>query len=535
MARIHVIVAALLAALLLVAPASVKAAADNSSAEIEQLKKDIEQLKKQLAGSSMTMPKSKVEEAVAGKFGPNAPVTTRSGKLTIGGLLQAWYYQIQKGNHGLFDGTNGGAVFDTSAASNCDSFRIRRAELSLTMDIHENVRAFIDIDPAREATSFPALPDNKGNFGPNNIFKVAPNVAPEFDAANGPGLGSTTAVSSVEQGAGKVPRLLKDAYVNYHGVTPHHDFTIGEFRPQIGEEGPKSSADLDFVERSMIGQLCEDRDLGVQVHGSWWGESPEGNGRLQYTLGAFDSAGGYFQSNMNRADTNSEKDFQGSIMLRPVWKSDPWGSVEIGYSWECGRHGHENLVGRDPINNPINGVNIENTWAWRHAAWASYRPQGPVRGWWLKGEFQMIHDRPPAAVVADLAGAGGTDYIEEQGGAGTAQSGGTPLSIKGWYLSTGIKLSESVLADSAPSWLKPWEFAIRYEEIQNVWVADLNNPQATDVFKTRVYTVGVNYYIKKNNAKIQANYNWVENPTTSVYDFHRVRNNNLMLNFQVAF
>ena len=52
MARIHGFVAALLAALILVVPVKVVTAADASSAEIEQLKKDIEQLRRQLAGSS---------------------------------------------------------------------------------------------------------------------------------------------------------------------------------------------------------------------------------------------------------------------------------------------------------------------------------------------------------------------------------------------------------------------------------------------------------------------------------------------------
>ena len=130
---------------------------------------------------------------------------------------------------------------------------MRRTELKFTMDIHENVTAVVMIDPAREAVSFPNITDNQG------LFKRRNNIAPEFDAANDPP-GSTTAVSNVQTGAGAVPRLLQDAYINYHGVIPHHDFTIGQFKPFLGEEGIRSSSQLDFVERSFLGQI------GVAIH-----------------------------------------------------------------------------------------------------------------------------------------------------------------------------------------------------------------------------------------------------------------------------
>jgi len=535
MARTQGIVAALLAALIFVAPVGVVVAVDASQAEIEQLRKEIDSLRRQLQGSSATMPKSSVESAMATKYGPGATVTTKSGKLTIGGLLQIWFSAHQQDNRALFDDPNGTGVIDTNSASDNSSFRIRRAELTFTMDIHENITSVVRIDPAREATSFPTFPDNQGNTGLVNMFKTAPNVSPEIDAAAGGGLGNTGIVSRLQTGAGAVPRLLKDAYINYHGVVPHHDFTIGQFRPQFGEEGPRSSTELEFAERSMIGQLSEDRDLGLQMHGMWWDE------RLQYWLGVFDSAGGYFATNMNRADTNDQKDILAAVMVRPLWKNETWGSIELGYSFMGGRHGKDGHW--DPLEEPVNGVNITVTKAMKHAGWASYKPGGPVKGWWFRGEYQFIHDRAAPATVVDMTGAGGTDFLGGVGIGGTAQDGGKPISVQGWYASTGYKLSDSIWADSAPSWLKPWEFLFRYEELQNVWVVNCfsqeNPTRDTWLFKTRVFTGGINYYIKGHNAKIQACYNVVLDPHSGrmedAFGMRGVKNDNFIINFQVAF
>jgi hypothetical protein len=501
----------------------VPARASEQSAEIEQLKKDIEQLRQQLS-TSTAMPKSPVDKALESKYGPNATVTTRTGKLTIGGLVQVWYYSIANDNKGMFDDPVNTGIPDTNEASDNDSFRIRRSEIKFTMDIHENVTAVVMIDPAREALSFPNLPDNKVNSG---YLKARNNVAPEFDDSNGPDLGDRTAVARVQTGAGGVPRLLQDAYIEYHGVVPHHDFKVGQFIPKFGEEGPRSSAELDFVERSMIGAIANNRDLGMAVHGFWWDD------RFQYWLGLFDGAGNYFGTagqQQNRADDNDSKDFLASMLIRPLWKNETWGSIELGYAFQGGYKGEASSS--DPVNGPINGLNRNDNWALRHAAYASYMPGGPVKGWWMRGEWMYMKDRNAPNTVVDLLGAGGSI-------GGFEQTNGNVVSTTGWYVATGYKLSDSVFADSAPSWLKPWEFTFRYQTMGNVMVADLNNPAHTDVFKTDIWTVGVNYYIKGHNAKIQANYNWVDenddNSNRAARGFREVRNDNLMVNFQVAF
>jgi len=532
----------MLAALMMViVPCAARAAAgDASSAEVDQLKKEIEDLRRRVKDISAAPARGgAVERALDSKYGPNAPVSTKNGKLTIGGLLQVWYYSIRNDHNGSFDDTNVNGIPDTNEASDNDSFRIRRAEILFNMDIHENVTAVVKIDPAAEANSFPLITDNQANAG--SIFKTLNNVAPEFDVVNGTGLGNTSTVSRVQLGSGSVPRLLKDAYINYHGVIPHHDFTIGQFIPAWGEEGMRSSAQLDFVERSFVGLLNEDRDLGIAVHGTWLDD------RVQYWLGLHNGAGNYFgsggsglngdgvnqgaQSTRNRSDDNDAKDFSFRVLARPIWNYERWGCLELGWSSKMGAKGESGSVsgGNDPYNVPINGLNRASNWATAHDAWASYRPGGPVKGWWLRGEWAWIKDRMAPGTVVDVLGAGLSASAFQQ-------ENGAPLSVHGWYFATGYKISDSVWADSAPSWLKPWEFTFRYQTFENVMMADLINPAHTDVFKTQVFTGGVNYYIKGHNAKIQVNYNAIKGPQSS--DPNEVLhddNNSLVVNFQVSF
>ena len=96
-------------------------------------------------------------------------MTTKQGKLKIGGLIQVWYYSIANDTKGRGYNTNDGdpqdvADRDSGEGVDNDSFRIRRAELKFSMDIHENVSGVVMIDPARMANSFPGLPDNTSNL-----------------------------------------------------------------------------------------------------------------------------------------------------------------------------------------------------------------------------------------------------------------------------------------------------------------------------------------------------------------------------------
>jgi len=493
-----------------------------SSTEIAKLKEDVENLRKQLNQVKTATPAKGSVERAMDKYGPDANVTTKMGKLTMSGLLQVWYLAPQTDRRGLFDGANGGAILDSNDASDNNTFRIRRTELRFTMEIHENVTAVIMIDPAREAASFYGYPDNQSSG--DSPFKRINNVAPEYDAANGPGLGSTETIANVQTGAGAAPRLLQDAYINYHGVVPHHDFTIGQFLPAVGEEGIRSNAELEFVERSMVGLVnAYARDLGASLHGRWWDD------RFQYWLGMFDGAGNYYLSagqQANRADDNDAKDLNFRFLVRPLWDHECMGSLELGFSGEMGKHGKQGNP--DPITDPVNGLNRRSTWASKYAPWVYYRAPGPAKGLWLRAEGLYIKDRNAPDAVVDFTGSSASSSPN-------VQDAPRPFSSIGWYGALGYKISDSVFCDKAPAWLKPFEFAARLERFQNVEVADLVDVGKTDVYFTTVVTGGINYYIRKNNAKIQLNYSAVKDPTSQIMGFHDVKNNVFAANFQVAF
>ena len=55
-----------------------------SQADYEKLKKEVEELRQKLAASAPVAEGGAVERVLENKYGPNAGVTTRQGKLTVG-------------------------------------------------------------------------------------------------------------------------------------------------------------------------------------------------------------------------------------------------------------------------------------------------------------------------------------------------------------------------------------------------------------------------------------------------------------------
>ncbi|HYG75635.1 MAG TPA: porin [Planctomycetota bacterium] len=489
-----------------------------AASTVDDLKREVEKLRKEInqRQDSKASPISRVDAVTGGKYGPGSAVETRSGKLQMSGLLQVWYQSVQNDNIGNVEAGVGANALDFSESNEIqdnDTFRIRRSELKFAIDIHENISAVVMIDPTREH-----------NIG----FYPLPTQS-RHDAVFGN-------ASFIQTGSGRqggntiIPSLLQDAYINYHGVIPHHDFTIGQFIPPAGEEAWRGNGYLDFVERSLATGINKVRDIGVMVHGTWL------ENRVQYWVGAFNGAQSMLvdpeiDESGNRSDENDEKDFAWRIAVRPVWSTECWyGRLELGVHRTDGIRGEAGS--NTDSSRTINGLNREQTSAHRQGAWAWYRPNGPVRGMWARGEVTQVHDRN---LSTGILGLGGSDFGLQQANPGA-------IDVFGFYAAVGYKLSESRWADclkdggALKNALYNMEFAFRYEKYENVFAEDLVNPDRnTDVFGTRVMTAGLNYYIKGYDAKIQANYLFVRDPDSPKRGLRDVNNDVFVVNFQVMF
>ncbi|HEY3320710.1 MAG TPA: porin [Planctomycetota bacterium] len=502
-----------------------------AATQVDDLKKEVEKLRKEINKKDDGHAIGRVDALTGAKYGPNSPVTTRAGKLQIDGLLQVWYQNVQNDNLSILrPGGNNNATFDPTSgtpvesgrSNDNDTFRIRRTELKFTIDIHENIAAVVMIDPAREG--------NIGFYPLPTFVRHDANFAQEKFLQTG---------RALQAGNNIVPQLLQDAYISYHGVVPHHDFTIGQFIPPTGEEASRGNAYLDFVERAMVTQVGKIRDIGAMMHGSWV------DGRVQYLVGVFNGPGGTVLTDPeiteggNRTDDNDKKDIAWRIQVRPVWSPECWyGRLELGYARTDGWRGKSGS--RTDEAQWVAGENLDKTAINRQAAWIWYRPNGPVKGMWLRGEWGSGKDRiggtatlPPTELL--YLGSGNTlDPV--------APVRMAPQTIWGYYGAIGYRLSDSCFASSLKGGntcqkiLHDTEFAFRFEQYGNITTENPSNPDfSQNVFNTKVWTAGINYYIKGYDARVQANYLWVDEPENKFRGLREAKNNVFVINYQVMF
>jgi hypothetical protein len=165
------------------------------------------------------------------------------------------------------------------------------------------------------------------------------------------------------------------------------------------------------------------------------------------------------------------------------------------------------------------------TYGHRYEGYLEYKPGDWATGLWFKGEYAWIKDStanvPGTTGLFDPAGNGPPTFYQ-------------PFVTEGYYASVGYDLG-AAKGDWIPCWAKNFEFDARYQRYSNVWMQSEGNPNEVLTFFTKQETLGVNYAIKgHHNAKIQANYDFIQNPTGNAsYHFHQVQNDVFSMNFQV--
>lgn len=112
--------------------------------------------------------------------------------------------------------------------------------------------------------------------------------------------------------------ILQDALFTL-GYLPHHTIDIGQYKVGIGEEGTRSSAKIDTIERAYISRTFGDqRDIGIRLSGKW--------PYADYNVGVFNGSG------QNQADANDQKDFAGRLVVKPFQESEALKGLEMGIS-----------------------------------------------------------------------------------------------------------------------------------------------------------------------------------------------------------
>ena len=518
-------------ALLLVC--AVSAGVCRGSQQIDDLRADVEKLRVELAKkeSEPQAPISRVDAFTDCHYGPNEVARTKNGKLTIGILTQVWYQHINNSSRGLVVPAPGNALpqSEPGQLNDNDTFRIRRTEMRFNIDINENVNAYVMIDPTRESNV---------QFTPVPTFPLHNTILTNSHILDG---------SNRHAGNTIIPQKLQDAYINYHGIIPHHDFTIGQFKPPSGEEAWRNSGQLDFVDRAMVTSVNNVRDIGVMAHGSWV------DGRVQYWVGAFNGPDGTVLNDPeiveggNRPDTNDSKDVAERVAVNPVWSTEKWyGRLQVGYARTDGEHGRDGQG--FSLAQAVNGLNRQRTKIYRNAAWLWYRPNDKAKGLWVRGEFGDEHDVYDPFFRTDLLNLGSGDstgaiaFPDGNSLDSSGQAAPKPVTIYGYYAAMGYKFSDSIFAkclENGNAWekiLHDMEFCARFEQFQNVAAESLSNPDRnTSLFRTNAFWGGINYYIKGYDARIQMNYIAVRDPVNALRGIRDYSNNTFIMSFQVMF
>ncbi len=169
--------------------------------------------------------------------------------------------------------------------------------------------------------------------------------------------------------------ILKDVYVAYDGI-PHHEIKLGQFKIPVMEEGFRSSALIDTIERSFIGtQFGDKRDIGIMGLGKWK--------YLDYQVGVFNG------TELNSFDKNDQKD----IVARFVAK--PFQDIPLLKGLEGGTSMYYSVPNHNSANSEKKRIGFEARYEYKNLSIKSEYMIGQdgttlVNGWYIQGGYFIL-------------------------------------------------------------------------------------------------------------------------------------------------
>lgn len=265
-------------------------------------------------------------------------------------------------------------------------------------------------------------------------------------------------------GEGKT--VLQDAYLEWKGDEALK-VRVGKFKAPFGLERLQSDANRMFIETGYATQLAPNRELGIQISGSF------ADKRVGYAVAAVD---GVPDNSVGEGDTNDSKDLVGRVWVQPFaggenkWLKDLL--IGAGYSWgdQDGTTANQGLPGfKSPGQNTIYSVRKDEKG--KDAAGKDITLPNPyargirtrlaVHGHWFAGPFAVLGEYVQAteasrkdATSTDFKASGYSCQASFTFGGTASFEGVTPdqpfsLGQPGWgALEVGARLSKLDLDDS---------------------------------------------------------------------------------------
>lgn len=294
---------------------------------IQKLEEENAALKRQL--SEMAAP-----PATPGEPPKDAAVKVGAGHLKLDGLMQVWF---------VHDPTT---AFGAKANAE-NTFRLRRGEIALNGDLLPDIGFHVMIDPAK------LLSVNQ-----QTSAGVVTNV-------------SVNQNSAILQDLDVRLRFAK-MFPQIADFAPNLEAVVGQQKTPVTEEGYRSSARLDLVERSQIGRTFGDRrSTGLLLKDSYR--------YVDYYVGVFND--GFL---LNDVDNNNAKTFAGHVVVKP-WPE-----------WKLGAFGQASETG--PANADQDRWGFDMQWENKRGSFKAeylHATDGAVRsqGFYLQPGYFLIPDK----------------------------------------------------------------------------------------------------------------------------------------------